>query len=111
MTIEGFTRAQMAELPSRLLRDGRAANARVTCVTWQGREWTVKDFSPRNWWVRTFLAPFLFAISMALEETSSAHTCFAPAFAAFNAKEPVWVQQSSTVFPGASLAAAARLYF
>ena len=59
MTIEGFTRAQMTELPSRLLRDGRAANARVTCVTWQGREWTVKDFSPRNWWVRTFLAPFL----------------------------------------------------
>ena len=59
MTIKGFTREEMAALPSRLLRDGRAANARVTCVTWQGREWTVKDFSPRNWWVRTFLAPFL----------------------------------------------------
>lgn len=59
MTMKGFNREEMAQLPSRLLRDGRAANARVTCVTWQGREWTVKDFSSRNWWVRTFLAPFL----------------------------------------------------
>ena len=59
MTIKGFTREEMASLPTKLLRDGRAANARVTCVTWQGRQWTVKDFAPRNWWVRTFLAPFL----------------------------------------------------
>mgnify|MGYP000796004426 CR=1 FL=1 len=54
-----FTRSQMRDAPTRLLRDGRAANACVSCVTYAGKEWTVKDFSSRNFFVRTFLAPFL----------------------------------------------------
>lgn len=54
-----FTRDQMLKAPKRLLRDGRAVNACVSCVSYGGKQWTVKDFSTRNFWVRTFLAPFL----------------------------------------------------
>lgn len=59
MSEKVFTRAEMQQAPTRLLRDGRAANACVSCVTINGQEWTVKDFSSRNFWVKTFLAPFL----------------------------------------------------
>lgn len=59
MSEKPFTRADLARAETHLLRDGRAANAVVTCVTWQGRKWTVKDFSSRAWWVRLIIAPFL----------------------------------------------------
>lgn len=59
MSDKPFTREDLARADVKLLRDGRAANAVVTCVTWKGRRWTVKDFSSRSWWVRRFLAPFL----------------------------------------------------
>ena len=44
-------------------------------------------------------------------EISTAVTSAAPAWAAFRAKVPVWVKQSSTRFPGQSLRIAWRLYF
>ena len=59
MSDKPFTREDLAQADVQLLRDGRAANAVVTCVTWKGRRWTVKDFSSRSWWVRRLLAPFL----------------------------------------------------
>ena len=59
MSDKPFTREDLARADVKLLRDGRAANAVVTCVTWKGRRWTVKDFSSRSWWVRRLLAPFL----------------------------------------------------
>lgn len=54
-----FSREDLSRARVRLLRDGRAANACVSCVTWQGKDWTVKDFSSRPWWVRYCLAPLL----------------------------------------------------
>lgn len=54
-----FTREELTRAPTKLLRDGRVANAVVTRVEIGGRFWTVKDFSSRPWWVRTFIAPFL----------------------------------------------------
>ena len=54
-----FARADLAQAPTKLLRNGRVANAVVTRVEIDGRSWTVKDFSARPWWVRTFIAPFL----------------------------------------------------
>ena len=50
----------------KLLRDGRVANAVVTRVEVGGRFWTVKDFSSRPWWVRTFIAPFLLKRELAI---------------------------------------------
>ncbi len=48
-----FTRAQLPNLPTKLLRDGHVFNAVVTLVTGpDGRRWTVKDFSSRPWYVR-----------------------------------------------------------
>jgi RIO-like serine/threonine protein kinase len=35
-----------------LLRDGRWANARVSLVDIDRRQWVVKDFAQRSWWVR-----------------------------------------------------------
>ena len=37
--------AEIEKAPSRLLREGRCANARVTEVAVDGRKWVVKDFS------------------------------------------------------------------
>ena len=54
-----FARADLAQAPTKLLRNGRVATAVVTRVEIDGRSWTVKDFSARPWWVRTFIAPFL----------------------------------------------------
>ena len=54
---------------------------------------------------------FSLAHATANSDTSTAVTCLAPPRAAFRAKEPVWVKQSSTVRPRASLATACRLYF
>ena len=51
------------------------------------------------------------AISTAEADTSTAVTRFAPPRAAFKAKDPVWVKQSSTVLPSASRPTARRLYF
>ena len=61
-----FTREDMARAPMKLLRDGRVANAVVTRVEVGGRFWTVKDFSSRPWWVRTFIAPFLLKRELAI---------------------------------------------
>lgn len=61
MSEKPFTRDDLAQADVQLLRDGRAANAVVTCVTWCGKRWTVKDFSSRSWWVRRLIAPFLLA--------------------------------------------------
>lgn len=55
-----FTRADLEAGSPRLLREGHAANATVSCFSFGGREWTVKDFSGKSFAVRTFLAPFLF---------------------------------------------------
>ncbi|WP_443743288.1 RIO1 family regulatory kinase/ATPase domain-containing protein [Sutterella sp.] len=54
-----FTRREFEALPRDLLRDGRSANACVWRVRACGRSWTVKDFSRRSWYVRTFVAPLL----------------------------------------------------
>ena len=51
------------------------------------------------------------AMSTAAWETSTAVTRFAPPRAAFRAKEPVWVKQSSTVLPAARRPTAWRLNF
>ena len=59
MSEKVFTREQMADLPCRLLRDGHVANARVSVYEVNGKQWTVKDFSGRPWWVRYILAPLL----------------------------------------------------
>lgn len=54
-----FTRADLARAKTKLLHDGRVANAVVSRVEIGGRSWTVKDFSSRPWWVRAFIGPFL----------------------------------------------------
>ncbi|KAB7661458.1 hypothetical protein [Sutterella seckii] len=51
--------AEIEKAPSRLLREGRCANARVTEVAVDGRKWVVKDFSCRSWFVRKLIAPVL----------------------------------------------------
>ncbi|MDO5530998.1 hypothetical protein [Sutterella sp.] len=56
---DSFTREEFEKAPKRLLRDGRSANAVVWRVELAGREWTVKDFSGRNWIVRNLFAPYL----------------------------------------------------
>ena len=58
-TVQPFTRDDLKNAKIRLLRDGRSANACVSCVTIDGLDWTLKDFAGRSWWVRTFLVPFL----------------------------------------------------
>ena len=52
-----------------------------------------------------------FAMAMASALMSAAVTRAAPPLAAFKAKLPVWVKQSSTVCPAATRATARRLYF
>lgn len=47
-----FDRPSLRDAPATLLRDGRWANARVSRVRIGGRDWVVKDFGPRAWWVR-----------------------------------------------------------
>jgi hypothetical protein len=47
-----FDRPTFDSAPRTLLRDGRWANARVQRAEIGGRLWVVKDFAPRNWWVR-----------------------------------------------------------
>lgn len=54
-----LTRAALATAPSRLLRDGRWANAQVFHVQAAGRAWVVKDFSRRAFWVRHTIGRFL----------------------------------------------------
>ena len=55
-----FTREEFESAPTRqLLRNGRAANAIVWRLRKNGITWTVKDFSKRSWFVRTFIGPFL----------------------------------------------------
>lgn len=49
----------MAQAPSRLLRDGRWANARVSRVVVDGTAWVVKDFASRAWWVRNSIGRWL----------------------------------------------------
>ena len=56
-----ITRESLSNLPARLLRDGRVANAVVSCVEADGKLWTVKDFAGRPWWIRQTVAPFLLA--------------------------------------------------
>lgn len=51
--------AEIEKAPSRLLREGRCANAWVTEVAVDGRKWVVKDFSCRSWFVRKLIAPVL----------------------------------------------------
>ena len=58
-TVTTFSREEMNRAPRKLLRNGRIANAVVTKVDVGGRLWTVKDFAPRPWYVRWFIAPFL----------------------------------------------------
>lgn len=60
-----FTRAEFEASGAQLLRDGRTANAVVSRASLAGREWTVKDFSSRPWWVRRFIAPFLLGRELA----------------------------------------------
>jgi len=47
-----FSRTSFLAAPRTLLRDGRWANARVSRVRIDHRDWVVKDFAPRAWWVR-----------------------------------------------------------
>jgi hypothetical protein len=47
-----FDRTALEKARRVLLRDGRWANARVERAEIAGRSWVVKDFRPRNWWVR-----------------------------------------------------------
>ena len=47
-----FDRPTFESAPRTLLRDGRWANARVWRVRLLARDWVVKDFGPRGWWVR-----------------------------------------------------------
>ncbi len=56
-----FTRSQLQELPTELLREGRFGHARVSCVECDGRRWTVKDFSPRHLLVRLFWGTWVLA--------------------------------------------------
>lgn len=52
-------RAALAGARAKLLRDGRWANAQVFRVEAAGREWVVKDFSRRAFWVRYTIGRFL----------------------------------------------------
>ncbi|HET9023532.1 MAG TPA: hypothetical protein VFN64_03105 [Burkholderiaceae bacterium] len=52
-------RAALARAPTKLLRDGRWANAQVFRVEAAGRSWVVKDFSRRAFWVRYSIGRFL----------------------------------------------------
>lgn len=54
-----FDRAALSKAETKLLRDGRIANAVVTRVTIDGARWTVKDFAARPWYVRWTVAPVL----------------------------------------------------
>ena len=54
-----LTRAALATAPTRLLRDGRWANAQVFRVEAAGRAWVVKDFSRRRFWVRNTIGRLL----------------------------------------------------
>jgi hypothetical protein len=54
-----FDRRQLQDAPSRVLREGRWANARVLRATVAGADWTVKDFAARSWWVRNLVGRFL----------------------------------------------------
>lgn len=56
-----LTRAALATAPTRLLRDGRWANAQVFKVDAGGRAWVVKDFSRRRPWVRHTIGRLLLA--------------------------------------------------
>lgn len=47
-----FTRAEFERAPKTLLRDGRIANAKVYRLQLAGKDWTVKDFSERPWYIR-----------------------------------------------------------
>ncbi len=47
-----FDRTSLSQASKTLLRDGRWANARVMRVSVAGRDWVMKDFAPRAWWVR-----------------------------------------------------------
>lgn len=50
--MQPFSRPSFEQAPRTVLRDGRWANARVFRVEHAGRQWVVKDFAPRAWWVR-----------------------------------------------------------
>lgn len=54
-----FTRDDFSRSERKLLREGQWANARVERVHLHGYDWTVKDFSPRSWWVRNSIGRFL----------------------------------------------------
>ena len=54
-----FDRSALSKAETKLLRDGRIANAVVTRVTIDGARWTVKDFAARPWYVRWTVAPVL----------------------------------------------------
>jgi hypothetical protein len=54
-----FDRTTLAAATKILLRDGRWANAQVYRVDIGGAAWVVKDFAPRNWWVRQTIARVL----------------------------------------------------
>lgn len=56
----------MVQLPCRLLRDGHVANARVSVYEHNGKQWTVKDFADRPWWVKWILAPLLLGHEMSV---------------------------------------------
>lgn len=52
-------RASFETAPRQLLRDGRWANAQVYRVEAAGREWVVKDFARRSFWVRNSIGRLL----------------------------------------------------
>lgn len=54
-----FSRRDMQAWPAKLLRNGRAANAHVICVTSPEGRWTIKDFADRSWFVKSIIAPIL----------------------------------------------------
>ena len=54
-----FTRQDLKTMPLKLLRDGRMANTKVFCATFNGELWTVKDFGDRPWYVRNTIGRFL----------------------------------------------------
>lgn len=58
-TPAGFERRDLDRAERELLREGQWANARVELVHIGGWDWTVKDFSPRSWWVRNSIGRFL----------------------------------------------------
>lgn len=54
-----LTRDVLNKLPQKLLRNGRLFNAVVSLVEWNGKLWTIKDFSSRPWFVRWTVVPYL----------------------------------------------------